>query len=143
MALLRLDAIYFLEYGDVNSTIARLFRFYPQDFTVRSIFLNSSMNDMLDFGVAKIFNELDNISSPAVNTSRYELDEMNSLSFQVKSPEQGFESFQGKIAVDMSYLDMKVQREDEASFELLLQKFDPVSYIQLKELGKPYSFDWG
>lgn len=141
MALLRLDAIFFFEYGDEKKTSAtRLFRFYANSLKVKSIFIASSMQDMLNHGVGKALNQLDLDNNPAVQISRYELDEFNRIAFQIKTP-QGYESFKGKMAMDMSYLQMEVMSSNGNSFSVDLQKFDLISYIMLKELGIPYSFE--
>ena len=96
------------------------------------------MQNMLDYGIAKVFDQFDQENNPAVQISRYELDEFNRISFQIKTP-QGHESFKGKMATDMSYLQMEVIKPDRTTFLVDLKKFDPISYIMLKELGIPYN----
>ncbi|MEQ9288811.1 MAG: hypothetical protein RIG77_17955 [Cyclobacteriaceae bacterium] len=142
MVLLKFEGIYFIEYGDEQSQVTRFFRFYPESFTVKSIYCTNGIYENMQNGLASTMVALDSsVPNPAITTAKYELDELYNLNFKLQTP-SGFESFHGKLALDHSYLDMTITPMQNEPYKLGFFKFDPIEYVKYKELGRPYEFDY-
>ncbi len=128
MSLLRLDGIYFMEYGDDSfNTITRLFRFYTKEFDLKSIFLaGGDINKQITLGLGESLKLMDNeVTDPGIITSTYQLDENYQIKFTL-----GNEGFIGSLSLDHSYIDITIDNTTNVT----LKKINLIEYIKLKEL---------
>ncbi|WP_025668080.1 hypothetical protein [Aquimarina megaterium] len=135
MSLLRFEGIYFIEYNDQSAgIITRLFRFYPAELEVRSMFvLGGDINKQISIGMAKTITRLESKKpGPEINIGKYQLNENYQIKFTL-----GTESFIGNLSLDHVYIDFLLNNDIKGS----LFKFDLIRYIRFKEVGELYVFE--
>ena len=140
MSLLRLNEVYFIEYGnETTGMFTRLFRFYPEEYKVKSIFVTGGdVNKQINIGIAAALEAMDsNNSEIKILESIYHLDENYQIKFTL-----GKDQFHGALALDHSYISIDVKTIGvEDNFKGSLFQFDLIKYIQSKELNVPYFFE--
>jgi hypothetical protein len=140
MSLLRLNGLYFMEYGDQTAAhLTRLFRFYAKDFKLVSLQLAGDINKHISSGIAQVLSIMDsNPEDNALITSKYQLDENYQLKFKLNT-----EEFHGSLSIDNSYISLTLNSpKTKNKTPVYLERLDLANYIKLKELGEPYSFDF-